>query len=195
MTIHRINTDDRYPFFAISSTDIRKKMGDDCIFHMSSVPKRYACEWKEPVLLEFDPPEHAEIEALPDLVEDNGRLFLSERAHNALRPVIKQDGEFLPIVFEGGTGYIFNPLKVAEEFGAVDESLTSKNEFGEIQSLVVLEEKVPANTGLFKTEADNYIGLFCTDQFKEKVEESELVGVYFHPDLSDIFGGGRGADH
>lgn len=189
MTIHRVNTDDRYPFFAISSTDIRKKMGDDCIFHMSSAPRPYANEWKEPVLLEFDPPEHAEIVAFPDLVEDNGCLFLSERAHGVLRPVIEQDGEFLTVVFEGGTGYIFNPLKLAEEFG-VDENLTTKNEFGEIQSLVVLEEKVPTNTALFKVKADNYKGLFCTDEFKSMVEGPELVGVCFPPDLADIFGGG-----
>lgn len=75
---------------------------------------------------------------------------------------------------------------MVEKFGWLEEGIATFNEYGEIQSLGFAEERLPVGTMLFRAKADAYFGLFCNDEFRNKVEEAGLVG---------IFGGGRGADH
>lgn len=198
MTLQRIYNDDRYFFYAIPVDEVPKKLGEDCTFHMNSSPISYAPIWKEPLFLDFGPSmegEKCELEEVPDLVMNLGRLFLSERAYDVLHDDLKRDGEFLPVVYEGGTGYIFNPLIIAEDYDALDSAVTTFDEFEEPQSLGFFEEKLPASTMVFKCKADFYDGIFCTDQFKKTVEDAGLVGIYFQPDLSNIFGGTSSVAH
>jgi len=188
MTIQRIHRDERYLTFSVPTSEVLTKLGREYPFHISRAPVPYAGVWKEPLAVRFAAGEEAEGEVVPDLEVRWGRLFFSEKAHEALNVDLKQDGEFLPVVYEGGTGYIFNPLTVAEDHDALDEKATARNEYGDLESLGFIEEKLPAGTMVFRTEADTYNGVFCTDAFKRAVEDAGLVGVYFQPDLANIFG-------
>ncbi|MCX2796366.1 hypothetical protein OQJ62_15680 [Microbulbifer thermotolerans] len=198
MTLQRIHNDDRYFFYAIPIDEVMEKLGENCTFHMNSAPIAYSESWKEPLFLDFGPAmegEKCEFEEIPDLCVNIGRLFLSERAYSQLHEDLRQDGEFLPVVYEGGTGYIFNPLTIAEDHDALDQSVTTADEFGELQNLGILEDKLPESTMVFKCKADFYHGVFCTDAFKRAVEDAGLTGIYFHPDLSNIFGATSPAAH
>lgn len=61
---------------------------------------------------------------IPDISSRVGKLFLNEMAFSVLKEILSKDGEFLPVTYEGGTGYLFNCLVVAEELIAI------KSEFG-----------------------------------------------------------------
>lgn len=181
----------RHYYFSIPSSGVESKLGEDCTIHMSSAPVRYAPIWKEPLHLSVGVDmegQKYQFEELPDLVENMGRLYMSERAYDALHDSLKQDGEFLPVTYDGGSGYIFNPLTIAEDHDALGEDVTTTNEWDELQSLGFFEEKLPAGTMLFRCRADYCHGLFCTERFVQAVRDAGLTGALFQPDLANIFG-------
>jgi len=190
MTVHRILNDDSYYTFVIPTREVLDKLGREHPFHIDRSPVPYSDVWKEPLFLDFGGEEgETKHEVVPDLAMRNGRLFFNEKAYALLGADLQKDGEFLPVNYEGGTGYIFNPLTIAEKFWAVDDRITTYNEYGEVQNLGLFEEKLPAGTMVFRCEATKYAGVFCTDQMKEAVEDAGLVGIFFHPDLANIGGG------
>lgn len=95
-------------------------------------------------------------------------------------------GEFLPIKSNESAsyGYIFNPLKTAEEFNAINESAVTHTTWGEVDSLGFNEEKL-SNAALFRTELDSFRGIYCTEVFKQIVEKENLEGLIFSVDLDD----------
>lgn len=194
MTIHRIVRDDSYLIFAIPHLEVMKKLGREYPIHIKRSPMKYAEVWKEPLFLDFGPENGNMHEQVPDLSIQNGRMFFSEKAFQVLSDDLSQDGEFLPVTHNDGTGYLFNPLVVAEEYDARNESVTTFNEYKEVQHLVFIEEKLPVDTMIFRSTVDTYQKIFCTDQFKEAVESAGLVGIFFHPDLAGI-GGGAAVAH
>jgi len=192
--IHRICNDDSYLIYTMSTSDVIAKLGEDNPFHIKRTPIRYSSVWNEPLCLDFGPGDETTKEVVPDLAVRNGRMFFSEKAYALLGANLKQDGEFLPVTYVGGTGYIFNPLTVAEKHDAVDEATTVFNEYGEVENLGFLEDKLPVGTMAFRSKAGAYYDVFCTDLLKKAIEDSGLVGVHLHPDLADI-GGGATTQH
>lgn len=190
MTIYRIHNDDSYYIYTMSTGDVVSKLGRENPFHLDPSPVSYAEVWKDPLVLDFGPEEEEMMNpVVPEIAARFGRMFFDEKAHALLGAALAQDGEFLPVVYNGGAGYIFNPLTIAEKFSAVDDRVTAYNEWGEVQNLGFIEEKLPAGTMIFRCEATRYAGIFCTDAFKRSVEEAGLVGIFFHPDLADSGGG------
>ncbi|QIL89473.1 hypothetical protein GNX18_06660 [Microbulbifer sp. SH-1] len=192
--IHLISNDDSYLIYTMSTSDVVAKLGEDNPFHIKRTPIPYSSVWKEPLCLDFGPGEETTKELVPDVAVRNGRMFFNEKAYSLLGSDLTQDGEFLPVTYLGGTGYIFNPLTVAEKYDALDESVTVFNEYGEVENLGFREDKLPAGTMAFRSKAGSYYDVFCTDQMKKAIEDSGLVGVCFHPDLADI-GGGATTQH
>lgn len=187
MTIYRIHPDRmHYQLMTISSEQVISKLGREYPFHIDPAPKTYAHIWK-PIEVSFYDSSSGKVKAKqPDITVSYGRLFLSEVAYAGLASLIREDGEALPITVEGGGAIIFNPLKIAENFGALDTKCSIRNEWGDLQSLEFFEDKIDS-AALFRCEFEGFTGLFCNEKFKELVEKLQLNGVVFSADLGNIF--------
>ncbi|AMX03368.1 hypothetical protein [Microbulbifer thermotolerans] len=186
--IHLICNDDSYLVYTRSTNDAVAKLGKKYPFHINPAPISYASVWKDPLHLDFGPDDETTNELVPDIAARYGRLFLTEKAHSLLSDYLAHDGEFLPVTYVGGTGYIFNPLTIAEDHNAVDNAVTVFNDFGELESLGFLEDKLPKGMMVFRSKACGYLDVFCTDQIKKAIEDAGLVGVTFQPDLAYLGG-------
>ncbi len=187
MAIYRIHPDRmHYQLMAISSAEIVSKLGKQYPFHIDPMPKPYAAIWKPLDVSFYDSASGKKKTAQPDISVDHGRLFLNEAACNALSNLIEKDGEILPVIFGGQKGAVFNALKYAENFDALDTKCSIKNDWGDLQSLVFFEDKM-YSVVLFKCQFEGFTGLFCNDVFKVAVEQAELKGVNFSVDLGNIF--------
>lgn len=187
MTIYRIHPDRmNYQLLTISSEEVISKLGKQHPFHIDPTPKPYASIWKPLEVSFYDSTSGKKETKLPDITIDHGRLFLNEAGINALSKLIEKDGEILPVIFGEQRGVIFNALKSAEDFNALDTKLSTKNDWGDLQSLAFFEEKIDSAI-LFKCQLEGFTGLFCNDAFKLAVERAKLNGVTFSVDLGNIF--------
>lgn len=125
-------------------------------------------------------------QAKPDFMIRNGHLFLTTAAHGILNPIISSHGEFLPITYDGNNGFIFNVLSIAEAYDGINKKLSTKNEFGEVQSLSFNENEVK-NLAIFKTEFEGYLGIYCSEKLKSTIEKNQLKGITFSDDTGNIF--------
>jgi len=187
MTIHRIHHNDDFLTFEIPTREVLNKLGREHPFHIDRSPKPYASVWSEPLNISFTPMEAGKEAHMPDICARNGRLFLNHKAYSALHSLLVSDGEFLPVAYEDGEGYLFNPLVVAEDLGMLDESLTGYDQHGNLKHFSFLENKL-GDTVIFRAKIDNYYGVFCADQLKEVIEKANLTGVYFQSDLASFTG-------
>lgn len=178
---------------SIDSSYVEKIVGslrgdrrDDRI-DVNHLPRSWAGVFPDPLPIKFTPFDNCSGKNIPDIDEFQGRLFLSEKAFNALHELIKNDGEFVPAIYEFGTAYVFTPLRVAE----ADMRITLKNEWDEIVNLGFDEEQVK-NWSLFRTEYNAYMRLYCSDSVKNAIEEASLSGLFITTDLANIFPEDRG---
>ncbi len=187
MTIYRIHPDRmHYQLLTISSEEVIGKLGKQYPFHIDPTPKPYAAIWKPLEVSFYDSTSSKNKTKQPDISVDHGRLYLNESACGALSTLIDADGEILPVSYNGQNGAIFNALKCAEDFNALDTKRSTKNDWGDLQSLAFFEERI--NTAvLFKCQFEGFTGLFCTDVFKGAVERAKFNGVTFSLDLGNIF--------
>ncbi|GLS25534.1 hypothetical protein [Marinibactrum halimedae] len=156
-------------------------------FDVNFSPKPIALTLKRPLMVNFlceNTEYHGDV--MPDITEHYGRLFLNQKAYDILHNVIKDDGEFLPVIYSNTEGYIFNPLQVAESVEGLNQSLSLKDEYGNRKSIVFYEDRV-REFKIFKTKFDSYINSFIQLEVKELIEENQLKGVYFTEDLGDPF--------
>ncbi len=189
MTIHRIHHDNNFLTFEIATREVLNKLGREYPFHIDRSPIAYAAVWSEPLNISFVPMEKGKETQMPDICDRNGRLFLSSKAYNIMHSLLANDGEFLPVTYGDESGYIFNPLVVAEDLGILDESNIGYDQHGNLEHFSFLENKLgDHDTVIFRAKIDNYDGVFCTDKLKETVEKSNLTGIYFQPDLANFTG-------
>ena len=128
---------------------------------------------------------------LPDIAIDQGRMFLNEKAYTALKPLMEKDGEFLSVTYEHGKAYIFIPLNIAESVDGLDEKLSRKNDWGDLENIAFCEEKVKS-WSVFRSEFNAYISVYCNESIKDVIESNGLTGLYITPDLGNIFPEERG---
>lgn len=187
MTIYRIHPDRlRYKLVTIPIEQFEDKQDEDYSFILDSTPKTYLDTWT-PLNIEFyDSTEVGAASRLPDLIVDDGRLFLTSRAYDLLHELLAPHGEFLPVTYTDGEGYLFNVLAVADSENGLDHKLCIKSEYGDLESLAFHEEQVK-DMPVFRCEFDQYMGIFCPDEFKARVEQAGLQGVTFGVDLGNIF--------
>lgn len=183
--IYRLHPNhNHYKQFLIDADEVESAMGDDCFIYMDSRPTVYLKNWVEVSVTFFEESESLDF---PDIICDQlGKLLLSNKAYDALRFALDSQGEFLPIKSNESAnyGYIFNPLKTAEELNAINESAVTHTTWGEVEGFGFSEEKL-VHTPLFRTELDSYRGVYCTDKFKNLVEQEGLKGLLFDLDLND----------
>jgi hypothetical protein len=124
---------------------------------------------------------------VPDLCVFEGRLFLNSKAYKALAGLIGADGEFLDVIDENGNhGFVFTPLRIAEDVNGLDSRLSQKNEWGDVEHLAFNEDAVK-NWAVFRTEYNGFMTLHCQAGVKNAIEDAELTGLYITNDLASIF--------
>lgn len=172
-------------------------IGDDSIatreqrIDMWNAPRTYMDIYKEPLHVHFSKTTKGSKNCvIPDIGETHGRLFLTPKAYKILEPLIKNDGEFLPLVYEHGEAYFFNPLRSAEDVGGLDTKLSRKNEWGDLENLAFHEDKVK-DWAVFRTGFNDHYTLQCQRHIKEAIEQAGLKGLYITPDLGCIFASER----
>ena len=105
--------------------------------------------------------------AIPDLsLWLDGVLLLSPAAKIYASHFLESSGEFLPVGVEGEEWYLFNCLTVVEP----NEDLTTESD-------VVFNQDSVFGLHLFKTTVQGVLGIYCTDKFKELIEEYKLKGL------------------
>ncbi|PUA26355.1 MAG: hypothetical protein B0W54_21525 [Cellvibrio sp. 79] len=124
--------------------------------------------------------------AIPDIAEFQGRLFLNEKAYSALKQFIEKDGDLIPAISESGNGYIFTPLRKAEDVDALDKKLNKKSDWGDVEHLVFIEEKLKSFS-LFRADYTNCMNLYCQETIKNAIANNDLSGLYITNDLANIF--------
>ena len=164
-------------------------LGDnmDTRFDVNHAPREYSAIWKEPIQVNFSNTGGLTGTAIPDIAEHQGRLFLSAHAYDTLHDLLKNDGEFLPVKYENGIGYMFNPLQIAESVGGLNEAHCVKNKWDDVEHIAFYEDKVDDMVA-FRTEFDFFINLFCQSALKQAVKQANLKGVIFTSNLGNTSG-------
>lgn len=191
--IYRIHHNEAYLMHSVPPVEAMTKLGEQHgTFAFNAEPKPYLAVWQT-LHIDFSPCTGSKAKAMPDISENFGRLFLSEKAYSALKELLSASGEFLPVTYEGGEGYLFNPLLTAEQCDAVDPKLTTHDQHGNLEHFGFMQEKLK-DAPIFKTELDTFKGIFCAEEVKRVCEDAELTGVTFHPDVSNPIGEGYGSE-
>ena len=111
-----------------------------------------------------------------------GVILFSERAADAMRPLIDHCGEFLPMEWAEGRLVAFNvfPLVDAIDFGRCEADPKPANGCWapEMWPDLAFKDEVIERVPIFKVP--QYTGTpFVTETFKRRWEEAGLVGAYF----------------
>lgn len=186
--IYRIHSNEAYLMHSVPPVEAMAKLGEQHgTFAFNAEPKPYLQVWKT-LHIEFRPCTGSRAKLIPDISENFGRLFLSQKAYTTLKNLLEQCGEFLPVTYSiGERGYIFNPLLTAEQLDAVDEKHITHDQYGNLENFCFIEAKL-VDTAVFKTQLDTYKGIFCNEQIKQACEENGLTGIYFNQDISNPIG-------
>jgi len=194
MEYFRINQDDAYLVFNIPSQEVLDKLGRAHPFHIDRSPIPYADLWPTTFNINFLASMGSKTKEIPDISEAGGRLFFSEKAFKKLKDICSNYGEFLPVSFDTGIGYIFNPLITAEQLGGVDKNLIGFDSNANLEHFGFKDSAI-RNTPIFRTELDNYHGIFCTSTVKNAIEDAKLKGVKFNVDLVNTISEPYGINH
>jgi hypothetical protein len=189
MTLYSIYGDtDHYRNIRFDRKQSREVFGRDVHdqFDVNYEAKPYIDIW-QPLDIEFDDDEpRLSGDLIPDMFEHNGRLFISQKAYDALKPLLENDGEFLPVNYDNGQDYFFNPLSIAENVDGLDVNRSIKNEWGDIENTAFHEDRVK-NFMIFRCNFDNHRNAYCQEELKAAIEHAGLKGVFFTPDLGNPY--------
>lgn len=103
---------------------------------------------------------------IPDISNWIGAtLVLSPKAYRLLNELLTPFGEFLPVLIEQDTFYIFNCLTIAT---------ASYNNANLMFDANDISEKI-----IFKTPEQHCIDIYCTNKLKNVIIDFELSGITF----------------
>ncbi|MDN3638771.1 hypothetical protein QWY82_08125 [Simiduia curdlanivorans] len=168
-----------YCLFNMEAKSTRAVLGEDSLFHVNHAPVSVLARWA-PVALDFFSAGAKSVTAIADVTAYQGRLYLNEKAREALLPIIAANGELLPVYYEAGEGFVFNLLAVEDQ--ALDTKLCTKNEWGDITWIAFHEQQVRAD--VFRIKYDGYSSVFCRESFKNAYEAADLKGLLFTENLA-----------
>ena len=179
--LYRISTNDvDYLSLIYDDEEVIEKLGEENLIQIECDPREYAPIWQK-LSVRFESALGGKSDKpIPDLQVHSGHLFLSERALKALKDVLEPYGELLLVVYSSDNeapkeGAIFNPLKVV----SANKRTSTKDSFGEVASLFFDTEEV-----IFKTDFDEYFGLYCSNEFQRFIKANELTGLEMREDLA-----------
>ena len=130
--------------------------------------------------------EGASSSSIPDISYwIDASLVLSPKAYRMLGDMLQPSGEFLPVSVGKDTYYIFNLFVLGE----ADVEKCKHDIHDDIQlGLNHLEFKESAAQHLiFKSTYESCLTVFCSDRFKNAVEDLGLKGIIFDTNLIEIF--------
>lgn len=189
--IYRLSTsNEEFMVLHIEPKELRSKMGDDIVIHMGAAPQKYLGHWVKPDATFYIPEDFPEAIGIPDITLWSEYLVLNEKAHAALSARLSGYGEFLPLNCEGNKYYIFNVLKIIDDTGGVDEVRSIRKIENDIFlgiDKLMFNEDIVAGTLVFRTAFDDHQRIFCTEPFKQLVEDAGLNGIKFKTDLEGLF--------
>ena len=193
--MYAIEQDKHYLMHDVPAIESIDKLGDDYgTFAFNPQPIAYQSVWT-PLHIQFlKLPEGKKTPLFPDISFRYGRLFVTPAACLLLKRMLEPLGELLPVTYEGGEGFLFNPLIAAESLQAVETDKLGYDEYGNLAHFSFDSAKLAGNS-LFKTKLDGFTGLYCNESFKNTVESLGLKGIQFNPDLATPSGGYRGSEH
>ncbi len=174
--------------FEISPNELEAKFGADHLFMLDE--PLWADFWK-PLNTQFlDFSDKKNVTTPPDIsCWFTDQLVLNEKAYGILSNDLEPYGEFLPVRCEGVPYWVLHVTKLTN-LDVINE-VDSKREIEEggyiDVSNLVFEEDTVKDLLLFKTEYNGYKNIYCSEQFKNLILNSHLVGLLFSPDLVSIF--------
>ena len=176
----------KYLNFDIDAYAIEVNLGD---YFLLDQPQ-WSGFWKPLDATFFDDSDDHRASLVPDITVWGtlNCLALNKKAYNALRDVLVNCGEFLPVVCESVPYWVFHStMRLGLEY--VDMRLSDRsieeNGFIETKSLVFHEQSL-ANEHVFQTEFNNYRNMYCTENFKSLVNSLGLTGLRFSDDLASV---------
>ncbi|WP_149981633.1 hypothetical protein [Pseudoalteromonas rhizosphaerae] len=113
-------------------------------------------------------------------------LVLNKTAYTYLSAPLSEFGEFINLKTDGDKLYLFNPLTFAQEDLSLTEKAYLDGYEDELKSLAFDKEDV-RNKLIFKSKLQSGLSLYCTDDFKELVNDNNLSGLVFNTDLLTYF--------
>tara|TARA_Y100000296_G_scaffold23954_2_gene28315 strand:+ start:1270 stop:1812 length:543 start_codon:yes stop_codon:yes gene_type:complete len=171
----RNDSDFMMPYF--DPDEVEDKRGDDD-FILLTRPIRYSEGWV-PLELKFSMDDSLPV--IPSISTWLNYLVLHESAYSELKDLLAAFGEFLPCQHQGSKFYLFNPLTIAEDLDAiVPGSVTRKSE---LLSGIRFDEKKLEGVPVFRSK-ESYITIYCSQIFKKAVEDADLQGLLFNPNLT-----------
>ena len=191
MSLYTIVFDNRKYLGMIWDSDQIIELSNNDLDHridMNGIPISHADIFKEPLRVIFEE-RCREDQGLvqPDLTVQQGRFYLNQKVYDVLYPLIKNDGEFLPLIDQdGNNAFVFTPLRIAEEIDALDTTLSRKNEWGDLEHLAFHEDKLK-DWAIFRAEFNGYYTVQCHDSVKQAIESAGFKGVFFTTDLGNYF--------
>lgn len=171
----RNDSDFMMPYF--DADEVEDKRGDDD-FILFTRPIRYFENWV-PLELKFSIDDSLPV--IPSISTWLNYLVLHEPAYSELKDLLGDFGEFLPCQHQGSKFYLFNPLTIAEDLDAIAPgSVTRKNE---LLSDIRFDEQKLEGVPVFRSK-ESYITIYCSELFRKAVEDSDLQGLLFNPNLT-----------
>lgn len=187
MAIYKLKGDrENFWTFVIDGTQAAMEIGYDYDMSFDGQSK---LGWWKALGGSFYQPDGYKLKSvnMPDIDIWSTMLVLYKKADKALEPEISSLGEYLPVTCEDIEYRLFHTMSVIDD-SAIDFEKSEKTMvdgiFMGVEKLFFHEDKVPEDTLLFRTSFDNHTAVYCTEQFKNKVESSGLKGLFFETDLS-----------
>lgn len=117
---------------------------------------------------------------LPDISRLTGQnMVFSPRAYDLLSEELEKYGEFLPVLLNGEVYKFFRCLNLIDK---VDLNNSCLNNFDEAEKMHFISDDVNDQL-LWSTKYGKERGLFCSDIFKNLIEENNLTGLSFNDNL------------
>lgn len=118
---------------------------------------------------------------------------ISEKARLALKPLIGNHCEFLPLIeLRGKPFYAINVLTTLDCLDHAESDILYANDdpmhIIQISTYFFYDEKIPPHVPIFKIPDDNYGVVFVGKPFGDAVIENELRGASFQDQAANPFG-------
>jgi len=132
--------------------------------------------WPDPMEFEYNPKAKKQNNDVSIL---EGLIVFSDKAHDALQPLLSEYGEFLKIDVEGDRKYLFNP----QVFGKEDPTLSIKGYFNNVHTdyECIAFNKDDVDGKVFYKSKLAVSRLYCNEAFVEAFKAHQLKGLTFTP--------------
>jgi len=149
--------------------DQKQPIDNGVIFIGAPKGQVYGDKWVS-LYLDFMDSDFSKNGLYPDVSEYYSKLFLSVKAYNCLHKILAPYCEFLPVTYELGDGYLFNPSTVLEP---LKESIV----YGENSRHMVMQCDFDADAPMIFIGITGASHLFIGDVLYNAIKKYDLKGL------------------